>query len=265
VGVFILKDLLSWESSMSLRTEVPKRSGMTARPWYQGGVRIFAVALVLTLCAACGESEPPTLPSTPGAAAAPSAVNAVIDPAKVGRTRTALPPGFEVADVTGRVAPVAMWGLGAQWTAEPSACGVLADPPVDPASVRGWSASGPGAIVYVVAAAAPVGLDDVARAECGEFTVLAGHTSGTVTMVDAPPIDDARTLALRADTVTVVEGSTETRSHADTFTAYLPGHVAYVTVVTDPGSAEPGLPADYGATLLSSTVSALRGAQPAGG
>jgi hypothetical protein len=78
-------------------------------------------------------------------------------------------------------------------------------------------------------------------------------------------MDDAQTLTLRADTVTVVEGSTETRSHADTFTAYLPGHVAYVTVVTDPGSAEPGLPADFGATLLSSTVSALRGAPPAGG
>ncbi|WP_235887306.1 DUF5642 family protein [Mycolicibacterium arabiense] len=251
---------------MSLRTEVPKRSGMTTQPWYQGGVRIFAVALVLALCAACGESEPAPPPSSSGPSAAPPAVNTVIDPAKVGRTRTALPAGFEVADVTGRVAPVAMWGLGAQWTAEPPACGVLADPPVDPVSVRGWSASGPGAIVYVVAAAAaPVGLDDVARAECGEFTVLAGHTSGTVSMVDAPPIADARTLTLRAETVTVVEGSTETRSHADTFTAYLPGHVAYVTVVTDPGSAEPGLPADFGATLLSSTVSALRGAAPAGG
>ena len=226
-------------------------------------MRIFAVAVVLTLCAACGQPEPPAPSSSYSSGDATS--SATIDPAKVGRTRTALPPGFEVADVTGRVAPVAMWGLGAQWTAEPSACGVLADPLVDPVSVRGWSASGPGAIVYVVAAAAPVGLDDVARAECGEFTVLAGHTSGTVSMVDAPPIDDAQTLTLRADTVTVVEGSTETRSHADTFTAYLPGHVAYVTVVTDPGSAEPGLPADFGATLLSSTVSALRGAAPAGG
>jgi hypothetical protein len=265
VGVFILKNLLSWESSMSLRMEVPKRSEMTTRPWYQGGVRIIAVGLMLTLCAACGHPDQPAPPSTSGAAASSPAVNSVIDPAKVGRTRTGLPPGFEVADVTGRVAPVAMWGLGAQWTAEPSACGVLADPPVDTASVRGWSGSGPGAIVYVVAAASPVGLDDVVRTECGEFTVLAGHTSGTVSAVDAPPIADATTLALRADTVTVVEGSTETRSHADTFTAYLPGHIAYVTVVTDPGSAEPGLPADFGATLLSSTVSALRGAPPGGG
>ncbi len=74
-------------------------------------------------------------------------------------------------------------------------------------------------------------------------TLTAGHTSGTVAMVEAPAIDGATTVGVRTDTTTVVEGGTETHSHADTFTAYLDGYVAYVTVVTDPGSSEQPLDA----------------------
>ena len=58
---------------------------------------------------------------------------------------------------------------------------------------------------------------------------------------------------------TVVEGGTETRSHADTVTAYLDDHVAFITVVTDPGSPHPQLGADFANALMVKTVAALRG------
>ena len=64
---------------------------------------------------------------------------------------------------------------------------------------------------------------------------------------------------LSTATTTVVEGGTETRSHADTFIAYLGDYVAFVTVVTDPGSPDPALGQDFAAELLVKTVSALRG------
>ncbi|MBW8711263.1 MAG: DUF5642 family protein, partial [Mycobacterium sp.] len=54
-------------------------------------------------------------------------------------------------------------------------------------------------------------------------------------------------------------GGTETRSHADTFTAYLGDYVTFVTVVSDPGSPNPALGQDFAADLLVKTVSALRG------
>ena len=96
-------------------------------------------------------------------------------------------------------------------------------------------------------------------AECDSTTLTAGHTSGTVATVEAPAIDGASTVGIRTDTTTVVEGGTETHSHADTFTAYLDEYVAYVTVVTDPGSSAQALDADFAAALLVKTVSALRG------
>ena len=58
---------------------------------------------------------------------------------------------------------------------------------------------------------------------------------------------------------TVVEGGTETNSRAHTFTAYLGDYLAFVTVVTDPGSPNPPLGQDFAAALLVKTVSALRG------
>ncbi len=169
-----------------------------------------------------------------------SARAAGVDLADVARVRGDVPSGYEIADLVGRTAPLAFWGFGPQWTADPPQCGVLADPSVDGATVRGWSASGPGGIVYVVAAAGPLGGPDAAViGDCGSSTFSAGHTSATVTTVEAPSIDAATTLGTRTETTTVVEGGTETHSHADTFTAYLDGYVAYVTVVTDPGSSGP--------------------------
>jgi hypothetical protein len=96
-------------------------------------------------------------------------------------------------------------------------------------------------------------------ADCGQWTLAAGRSRGNVTLTPAPTIDGAQTVATATATTIVVEGGTETRSHADTVTAYLDGHVAFVTVVTDPGSPNPQLDADFAATLLVKTVSALRG------
>lgn len=160
---------------------------------------------------------------------------------------------------------MALWGLGEPWTAQPAQCASLVDPPLVPATIRGWSASGPGGIVYAVAGTAPEGLDESLREQCDTFTVVAGHTATTVEMIDAPVVDAAPTLALRADTTTVVEGGTETHSRADTFAAYLGDVIAYITVVTDPGSTGAALGPDFAATLLTTTVSALRGASGAGG
>ena len=79
-----------------------------------------------------------------------------VEPARIDRARHALPPGYEVAPYTGAPTPLAVWGLAGPVEAQPVQCVELAAPPVRPDSAQGWSASGPGGIVYaVVAAAAP--------------------------------------------------------------------------------------------------------------
>jgi hypothetical protein len=218
-------------------------------------MRVFASCVAIVLCAACGQGAVPPSPGTSDAS--PSAVN----PARVQRVRSDLPDGYEVADLSGRAAPLELWGFGQAWTADPSHCGALADPAGDGAdgAVHGWSASGPGGIVYAVVAVAPVGLDPVLAASCGTWTLSAGHTSGVVTLVGPPAVDGASTLGMATDATTVVEGGTETHTHADTFIAYLGEHVAYVTVVTDPGVAGPALRADFASDLLVKTVAAIRG------
>lgn len=220
-------------------------------------MRVFAACAAAALCAACGASDAPR-PATgsPEPSSRPSAINL----ADVARVRGDLPAGYEIADLVGRAAPLAFWGFGPQWVADPPQCGALSDPPVDGATIRGWSGSGQGGIVYVVAASGGGQVvDDAVLGECGTSTLTAGHTSGTVTTVEAPDIDAATTLGLRTETTIVVEGGTETHSHADTFTAYFEGYTAYVTVVTDPGSSGPVLDADFAAALLVKTVAALRG------
>jgi hypothetical protein len=182
-----------------------------------------------------------------------------VSPARIERVRTALPSGYEVAALAGRAAPVVFWGLGPDWTADPLRCGALADPIADAATTRGWSASGAGGIVYAVVAGSKATLDPSLIDECGQWTVSAGHTSGSVTSVAAPAIDGAASVGLSTTTTTLVEGGTETHSHAETFTAYLGEYVALVTVVTDPGSPNPPLGQDFAAELLVKTVSALRG------
>jgi hypothetical protein len=182
-----------------------------------------------------------------------------VNPARIDRVRTELPSGYEVAALSGRATPIAFWGLGPDWTADPQRCGALADPVAGGATTRGWSASGAGGIVYAVVATSSATLDQSLIAECGQWTVSAGRTRGGVALVAAPAIDGAATVGLATTATTAVEGGTETHSHADTFTAYLGDHVAFVTVVTDPGSPNPALGQDFAAELLVKTVSAIRG------
>jgi Domain of unknown function (DUF5642) len=226
-----------------------------AQPWYQDNMRVVASCLAIALCAACGQPE---TSAPPEVADPPSAVSKGVDPARVERVRPDLPTGYEFTALPARAAPVALWGLGPQWTADPSSCAGLADPAAD-AVVHGWSASGPGGIVYAVVADARVVLDRAVVNSCGVWSMSAGHTAGVVNLVDPPAIDGAATLGTVTDLTTTVEGGIETRSHAETFIAYLGDHVAYVTVVTDPGSSGPSLGPGVASDLLVKTVAAIRG------
>lgn len=219
-------------------------------------MRHFAAVGAACLCvAACGASPQPSPPSAPAVTAA---ATGVIDPARIDRARYELPPEYEVADVSGRVTPLAQWGFGPEVNAEPSVCAAFGDPPVDRATVRGWAASGAGGIVYAVAADGTAGFDPSVRDRCATWTMSAGPATGSFRLLDAPAIGAADTIGMAADINTVVEGGTQTRSHVETFVAAEQGRVVYVTVVTDPGSADPALGPHFAADLLTRTVGALR-------
>jgi hypothetical protein len=222
--------------------------------WYQRRVRLFGLFAALVLCAAaCGRSP------APGSSTAPSVSSTQVNPARIERVRADLPRGYEVTALSGRAAPVLFWGFGPGWAADPPRCGPLADPAVDTSATRGWSASGAGGIVYVAVMSTQAGLDSSVVAECGRWTLSSGRTTGTVTLIAAPSIDGSATVGMATETTIVVEGGTETRSHADTFTAYLGDYVVLITVVTDPGSPNPPLGQEFAAGLLVKSVSALRG------
>jgi hypothetical protein len=192
----------------------------------------------------------------------PSHRSVQVKPANIAKVRGDLPAGYEVSDITDRAPPAALWGFGPGWSANPPQCGALADPVADGAVTRGWSASGGGGIVNAVVTGSPpepVGLDLALVTDCGQWRLSGGHTSASVTFIDAPATDGVVTLGLSTFSTTVVEGGTETHSHAETFTAYLGDYVAFVAVVTDPGSPNPPLGQDFAAELLVKTVSALRG------
>jgi hypothetical protein len=218
-------------------------------------MRVFASCLVIASCAACGPSE---TSAPPEVADPPSAVSEGVNPTRVERVRADLPTGYEFTAVPARAAPVALWGLGPEWTADPSSCAGLGDVGGD-AVVHGWSASGPGGIVYAVVADARVGLDRAVVDSCGTWSLSVGHTSGVVNVVDPPVVDGAATLGMFTDVTTTVEGGIETHSHAETFIAYLDDHVAYVTVVTDPGSSDSSLGPGFASDLLVKTAAAIRG------
>jgi hypothetical protein len=213
---------------------------------------------VLCIFPACGAPATSTETST----APTSATQPQVNPAKISRVRSELPAGYEVADIVGPASPVAFWGFKPGWVTEPPQCGALAGPLTDDATTKGWSGSGPGGIVHATVTgspASPVTLDPALPAECGQWTVMSGNTTGTVNLVDAPPIDGAATIGMDTRATTVVEGGTETTSAAFTFSAYFGDYLAFVTVVTDPGSPNPPLGQEFAADLLVKTVSALRG------
>ncbi|BBX31478.1 hypothetical protein MMAG44476_26419 [Mycolicibacterium mageritense DSM 44476 = CIP 104973] len=219
-------------------------------------MRGIAVGACVAVCAvACGSqpAQAPTTQSTTTPAAA------TINPARIDRVRHDLPAGYESGVLDQRATPISLWGLRSEWVAEPEQCAELAAPGVDPATSRGWSASGPGGIVYAAVARVTAPPDSALAGQCGQWSINGGRTSGEVTALDAPAIDAAITTGMAAELTTVVEGGTETHTHADTFTADLGDYHCYVTVVTDPGSPNPALGADVAADLLVKTVSALRG------
>ncbi|MDV3129008.1 DUF5642 family protein [Mycobacterium sp. 21AC1] len=219
-------------------------------------MRVIAAAVALALgLTACGQPPAPNTPSTPGASSTAKMVN----PARIDRVRADLPAGYEVAEIDRRATPVSLWGFGPNWSADPADCATVAAPAVDTATGRGWSASGAGGIVYAVVTRAAAPPDPALADECEQWTVSGGHATGTVNAITAPAIDGAVTSAMATAVTTVVEGGTETRSHADTFTADLGDYHCFVTVITDPGSPNPPLSADFAADLLVKTVSALRG------
>jgi hypothetical protein len=225
------------------------------------GVRRFGLGIALAataIVAGCGHAGVPATPSASPSTAAKSQVNA----ANISRVRGDLPAGYEVADLRGPASPAAFWGLGPGWVTEPPQCGLLAGPPTDDATSKGWSASGPGGIVHAVVTgspASPVTVDPAVLADCGHWTVTSGNTTGTVNLIDAPAIEGATTVGMDTTAKTVVEGGMETTSAVYTFSAYLGDYLAFVTVVSDPGSPNPPLGREFAADLLVKTVTALRG------
>ena len=221
-----------------------------------------AVAVVvLTVLAGCSP-ENPTAATAPPPTVVTQAAPAPVNPERIRRVRAELPAGYEIADVGGYAStPVAFWGFGHGYSAQPPQCGALIDPAPDgPAS--GLSASGPGGIIHVVvvsAAVGPVGFDPVLLGECRQWAMSYGRSTAEVTLVDAPALAGASTVGLAGAILNVVESGTETASRADTFMAYLGEHVVFVTLVTDPGSVEPPLSPQFASDLLVKTVATLRG------
>ena len=236
-------------------------AGSTPFLWYQRAVcRLRLGIALLTSCAltACGQPAA----TAPMPTDATSAEKALVNPANISRARAGLPAGYEVADITGPASPAAFWGLRPGWMTDPPQCDVLAAPPTDETTTRGWSGSGPGGIVHAVVTGSrtvPVVLDQTVLTGCSQWTVASGNTTGTVELTDAPPVHGATTIGMKTIGKTVVEGGTETATVAYTFSAYLDDYLAFVTVVTDPGTPNPALDQQFAADLMVKTVTALRG------
>lgn len=225
------------------------------------------MAAVLT--AACASAPAPRMPdSRPDR---PAHV-LVIEPANIRRVAAELPPGYEVASVASVFSPAGSWGLGSDWTADPARCAALADPGRGRGGVsdsaQGVSGSGAGGIVYAVVVALPadpVTANPADIADCGRWVMTNRHATAGIRLIDAPGIDGVETLGIASNTTTSVEGGTQIASRAHTFTAYLGDYYAFTTLITDPGSTHPQLPARFAADLLVKTVSVLHGRPGRGG
>ncbi|MFL0240230.1 DUF5642 family protein [Mycobacterium sp. SMC-17] len=212
-------------------------------------MRAVAWSVAVLLCAACGSTTPPTRPTTP-AAAKPA------DPAAIGRMRQHLPKnlqGYEFGALPAPAVPTTFWGMSAGSAADPPDCAALMAAPAD--GVRGWSASGPGGIVYATAAPAAPAL----AGGCDTWTLSTARARAAVDLTDAPQVADARTLGMTAHITTSVENGAQTHSQATTLIAYVDTLAVSVTMVTDPGAVAPALPADLPATLLDAAVRSVRG------
>jgi Domain of unknown function (DUF5642) len=220
-------------------------------------MRVFASCLAVALCAACGQATAPESRSSAPATATSAALS--VNPSNVLRAKTTLPPDYELSPLPADATPTALWGIGQNWTSDPPDCAALVTPIAADLPVNGWSASGPGGIVYVVAATADVGAGPAVPPDCAPWTMLTEHTVAVIAATDAPPIAGASTSGVTTDMTSKVEAGTETHSRAETFVAYLGAYVAFVVVVTDPGASGPPLEPGFASNLLVETVSAIRG------
>jgi hypothetical protein len=227
------------------------------RPFWIGPLTTPVLTL---LVAGCAHSPAPASSTTP--TRSPSAHSTVVNPANIKRVIRELPPNYEVSTgIPGGAAPRVIWSLAPDATVKPPQCAALADPgDGGDQSAQGVSASGTGGIVdaVVVALPGPVDLDRNLVGACARWTMSDGHTTAAVRLTDPPHIDGVETLAMVADTKSSVESGTEIDSRVYTFTAYLGNYYAFTTLITDPGSALPGLPPQFAADLLGKTVSTLR-------
>lgn len=153
--------------------------------------------------------------------------------------------------------PVTFWGFAPGWTADPAECGGLVAV-ADGATARGWSASGPGGIVYALVVPGVLPARELMDG-CGNWSLVGGRASASVAVHDGPSVPDTTTLAITADVATRVENGTETRSRATTLVAYVDTLAISVTVVTDPGAAGQPLPEQLPQQLLGAAVRAIRG------
>jgi|SRR5271166_1397236 len=231
-------------------------------------MRPFWIGPVTLLAAACAQ---PTAPSPGPGQPAPtnsSSAHGSVNPANIKRVGRELPPGYEVTTgIPSAASPRLIWRLEAGARAKPPQCAILADPGNGrDQSAQGVSGSGSGGIVDAVVVSLPglreppepFALDHDVVAACGQWTMMAGRTTVSVHLTDAPRIDGAETLGMVADVRTSVESGTVIDSRAYTFTACLGDYYAFTTLTTDPGSALPALPPQFASALLVKTVSTLR-------
>lgn len=187
------------------------------------------------------------------------------DPAAIGRMRQHLPKnlqGYEFGALPAPATPRNFWGMSSGATADPPDCAALVAAPEDGA--RGWSASGPGGIVYATAAPAVAPVPEL-TGDCSTWTLSTDRARAAVDRIDAPQIAGARTLGLTAHITTSVENGAQTHSQATTLIAYVDTLAVSVTMVTDPGAVAAPLPADLPATLLDAAVRSVRGIPPVDG
>lgn len=184
-----------------------------------------------------------------------------VNPDAIRRMRGSFPPGYEVSDVEGAASPAKYWGLPSGWSSDPQQCAALADPANGSSAVQGLSGSGSGGIIYVVVAGTPPagGPDPGIVDACRHWSMDSGRTTAVVDLFDPAGIEGVPTVGMVAAIRTIVEGGNETDVRATTATAYLGSYVAFVTVVTDPGTGPPQLPPDAASTFLAQAVATLRG------
>ncbi len=215
-------------------------------------MRVLALSAVVLWCAACGSVTETERPTT-AVAAQPA------DPAAIGRMRQHLPKdlqGYEFGALPAPAAPTTFWGMSSGSAADPPDCAALVAAPAD--GVRGWSASGPGGIVYATAARGSAPAPEL-LGTCQTWTLSSGRASAAVEGTDAPQIAEAHTLGMTARVTTSVENGAQTHSQATTLIAYVDTLTVSITMVTDPGAVAPPLLADLPATLLDAAVRSVRG------